>query len=140
MELLNDAATILNSVEKTLVQASKAAIEQKEPVVRTARDLVIAERVNELGVKLARTADEIAEDQNLPNDVEIEADTSLEVKVPVVEVNSSLPEINGEIAEEFDDDICDIILGEAAVTYTDGVFKRGYYPKICNGFVEEKCK
>lgn len=62
MELLNDAATILNSVEKTLVQASKAAIEQKEPVVRTARDLVIAERVNELGVKLARTADEIAEE------------------------------------------------------------------------------
>jgi hypothetical protein len=62
MEILNDSASILHSAEQTLVKASQAALQQKEPVVRTVRDLISAERLNEIGVKLARTADEIQEE------------------------------------------------------------------------------
>lgn len=62
MEITKDAAAILHSAEQTLVKASQAALQQKEPVVRTIKDLISAERINELGVKLARTADEIEEE------------------------------------------------------------------------------
>lgn len=62
MEIVNDASDLLASAEQTLNSASKAALQQKEPIVRVARDLILAERQNELGVKLARTADEISQE------------------------------------------------------------------------------
>lgn len=62
MEIVKDTASILHSAEQTLVKASQAALQQKEPVVRTVRDLISAERLNELGVKLARTDDELKEE------------------------------------------------------------------------------
>lgn len=62
MEIVNDASNLLANAEQTLNTASKAALEQKEPIVRIARDLILAERQNELGVELARTADEISQE------------------------------------------------------------------------------
>lgn len=62
MEITNDAAALLHSAEQTLNEASRSALQQREPVVRTVRDLIVAKRQNELGVKLARTADEIAQE------------------------------------------------------------------------------
>ena len=60
MEISNDASYLLRNAEQTLSQASRSILLQKEPLVRAVRDLIVAEHQNELGVQLAREADDLS--------------------------------------------------------------------------------